>query len=76
MYSCGAAFASRQKDPWYDARLALGLFRSLITSTRFIFDKSFSSALYDRAELILDTLEQHDTDLKKFKLTEELFLYE
>jgi phosphate uptake regulator len=76
MYSCGAAFASRQKDPWYDARLALGLFRSLITSTRFIFDKSFSSALYDRAELILDTLEQYDTDLKKFKLTEELFLYE
>lgn len=76
MYNCGAAFASRQKDPWFDARLALGLFRSLITSTRFIFDKSFSSALYDRAELILVTLEHHDTDLKKFKLTEELFLYE
>jgi phosphate uptake regulator len=76
MYACGASFAARQKDPWFDARLALGLFRSLITSTRFIFDKSFSSALYDRAELILNTLEQHDTDFKKFKLTEELFLYE
>lgn len=76
MYACGAGFASRQKDPWFDARLALGLFRSLITSTRFIFDKSFSTALYDRAELILNTLEQHDADFKKFKLKEELFLYE
>jgi hypothetical protein len=76
MYEVGSAFASRQKDPWFDARLGLGLFRSLITSTRFIFDKNFSIALYDRAELILDTLEHHGADLQKFKLDEELFLYE
>lgn len=76
MYASGAGFAGRQKDPWFDARLALGLFRSLITSTRFIFDKGFSTSLYDRAELILNTLERHEGDLKKFKLSEELFLYE
>lgn len=76
MYDIGAAFAAKQKDAWFDARLGLGLFRSLITSTRFIFDKTFSMALYDRAELILDALEMHDADLRKFKLHEELFLYE
>ncbi len=76
MYAVGSSFAARQKDPYFDARLALGLFRSLITSTRFIFDKGFSMALYDRAELVLDTLELHGPDLKKFKLNEELFLYE
>ena len=76
MYACGSNFARRQKDVWFDARLALGLFRSLITSTRFIFDKSFSTALYDRAELILDTLEHHEGDFKNFRLSESLFLYE
>lgn len=76
MYQIGSAFASKQKDGWFDARLALGLFRSLITSTRFIFDKKFSMALYDRAELVLDTLEHHQGDWRKFKMSEELFLYE
>lgn len=76
MYDCGSKFAGREKDLWFDARLALGLFRSLITSTRFIFDKKFSTSLYDRAELILDTLEHHGGALDKFKLSKELFLYE
>ena len=76
MYECGAKFAKKHKDTTYEARLALGLFRSLLTSTRFIFDKSFSAELFDRAVSILESLLEERDNLQDFKLKKEFFLYE
>lgn len=75
IYHCAATYAAANKDYEFDARLALGLFRSLITSTRFLFDKSFSADMYQRALLILQDLLMHKSKLKKFRLREEYFLY-
>jgi len=75
MYDCAAAYAGRRKDRLFEARLGIGLFRSLITSTRFVFDKDFSAQLLSRAESILIDLKAHEGNLKKFKLNSDAFLY-
>ncbi|MFT7044389.1 MAG: phosphate uptake regulator [Candidatus Azotimanducaceae bacterium] len=75
MYDCAADYAKKQKDQLFDARLALGLFRSLVTSTRFVFDQAFSYQLMDRAAMILQDLKSHEDNLKKFKMNTDLFLY-
>jgi len=75
MYECAAGYAGRQKDKMFHARLALGLFRSLITSTRFVFDKQFSAELMDRAKLIVDDLKAYENKLNRFKVNPEYILY-
>jgi phosphate uptake regulator len=75
MYECSADFASKQKDQLFEARLALGLFRSLVTSTRFVFDQAFSFQLMDRAAMILQDLKSKEDNLKKFKMNTDFFLY-
>jgi hypothetical protein len=75
MYECTADYANKQKDQLFEARLALGLFRSLVTSTRFVFDEAFSFQLIDRAAMILQDLQSQEDNLKKFKMNADLFLY-
>ncbi len=75
IYACASAYAAKNKDRDFDARLALGLFRSLITSTRFMFDKGFSADMFQRAILILRELLAHQGKKQKFNLREDYFLY-
>lgn len=77
IYTCAAAYAEANGDTHFDTRLALGLFRSLITSTRFMFDKNFSREMFDRAILLIrDLLAHHNRQKRKpFKLREDYFLY-
>ena len=75
MYACAAKFAQEHKDEYFEVRLALGLFRSLITSTRFILDKEFSAQLFERGVTILRQIIDQRDDLQQFKLTNALFLY-
>jgi phosphate uptake regulator len=75
MYACAAGYAAANQDGQFDARLAMGLFRSLITSTRFMFDKSFSQSMYHRAILILQDVLAHKGKLDDYKLREDYFLY-
>lgn len=75
MFDAALDFAKQNKDETFEARVALGLFRSLITSTRFLFDKSFSTDMFDRATLILQELMAHEDDLGKYRLTREYFTY-
>jgi phosphate uptake regulator len=75
MYACAAGYAAAHQDGQFDARLAMGLFRSLITSTRFMFDKSFSQSMYHRAILILQDVLAHKGKLDDYKLREDYFLY-
>lgn len=76
MYETARAFAERHGDDTFDARLALGLFRSLVTSTRFLFDKSFSADLFDRAILILRELLASREHPRQFVLAKDHFMYE
>lgn len=75
IFECARSYAAKNEDSTFEARLALGLFRSLITSTRFLFNESFSSDMFHRAINIMHELLQSQDNLKKFSLREEHFLY-
>lgn len=56
-------FALAHGDPSFDARLALGLARSLLTSTRFEMDPKFSRTMMLRARYLLERLLAHRATL-------------
>ncbi len=56
MFRFARAFAREHDDPSFHARLALGLARSLLTSTRFEADPAFSWTLAARARYLLERL--------------------
>ena len=68
-------FAARQGDRTAETRIALGLARSFITSTRFTLDRSHARAMFMRAIYILERLADHDAGpAGEFRLPiEELF---
>ncbi len=53
-YHFAAEFAQQNGDTSFELRLALGLARSLITSTRFILDKTLASAMFMRARYLIE----------------------
>ena len=53
-YRFAAAFAQQSGDQTFELRLALGLARSFVTSTRFILDKSLARAMFLRARYLLE----------------------
>ena len=55
-YSIAARYARRNADETFELRLALGLARSFVTSTRFILDKSLARNMYLRARYLLEQL--------------------
>ena len=69
-------FAKKEQDQLFEIRLALGLIRSFITSTRFILDPTLSRRMFLRAHYLLNSV----TPLKSDKLVhyriplEELFI--
>ncbi|HLT38759.1 MAG TPA: PhoU domain-containing protein [Enhygromyxa sp.] len=52
-------FAEAHDDPGFEARLALGLARSLLTSTRFEMDPLFSRTMMLRARYLIERLLAH-----------------
>lgn len=76
MYECARNYAKDNGDRMFEARLAFGLFRSLITSTRFLFDKQFSSDMFRRGTSLLKELLEHKDNLEQFQVSREYFLYE
>lgn len=75
MYDCAREFALANDDVTFEARLALGVFRSMITSTRFLFDKQFSADMFRRGTLILKELLDHRDEPESFAFSKEHFLY-
>lgn len=69
-------YAATMKDDTFQARLALGLFRSLITSTRFLFDEGFTLDLFLRGTRILKDLLEYKDKPQDFILSHEHFLYQ
>lgn len=75
MFYCARDFAESTGDTTFEARLALGVARSLITSTRFLFDRSFSADMFHRAALVLRELRAAQSEPGEFHLAQEYFLY-
>ncbi|MCB1858460.1 MAG: phosphotransferase [Gammaproteobacteria bacterium] len=67
-YRFAGDFAASNGDSSFEIRLALGLARSFVTSTRFILDKALARAMYLRARFLLDksieALTRHDVDFR------------
>ena len=59
-YKIAARYARRNEDKTFELRLALGLARSFVTSTRYILDKSLAGNMYLRARYLLEQVVQLD----------------
>lgn len=62
VYRFVQSFARDAGDTTFEARLGLGLVRSLTTSTRFVLDPDFAQAMYLRARYLLERLLAHEGD--------------
>lgn len=61
-YNIAARYARRNNDETFELRLALGLVRSFVTSTRFILDKSLARDMYLRARFLLEQVTSLNED--------------
>ena len=55
-YEFAKSFAEKNDDDMFEFRLALGLARSFITSTRFILDRKLANAMVLRGRFILEEI--------------------
>lgn len=70
-----AAFAARHGDTTFDIRLALGLGRSLITSTRFELSERFARLMFHRGVFLLERVAGHTGDPADFNLPIDALCY-
>jgi len=76
MYNFARDAALQKGDTTFDARLALGLARSFLTSTRFELNAKFAKELYLRGVYLLNRLLEHRGPTHEdFKLPQEILLY-
>lgn len=69
-------FARQHGDESFEARLALGLMRSFMTSTRFELDETFAKTMYLRAVYLMEKLIAHKgRPWAEFVLNEDALLY-
>lgn len=68
------SFALQHGDTTFEARLALGLARSLATSTRFMLDKVRAKAMFLRSRYLLERILKHQGDFSRFVIPQEAFL--
>jgi hypothetical protein len=67
-------YARRHQDHTFEARMALGLCRSFITSTRFEVKEDFSKEMFLRATYLLDKITTHEgDDWTEFQVLMNLF---
>lgn len=68
--------AHEHGDSSFDARLALGLVRSMVTSTRFILVQEFAKALFLRAMYLMERLIEHrGRDWTQFRVPTDTLIY-
>ena len=74
-YKLARQFARKVNDDSFEQRLALGLARSFVTSTRFILDKALAQNMYLRSIYLIElVLAAQAAPKRKFKLPiEEIF---
>ena len=70
-----ADFARRTGDETFEARLALGLARSFVTSTRFELERDFAASMFERAVFLLEALASHEGEWERFRVPRSVLLY-
>ncbi len=69
-------FAKRNGDVTFEARLAMGLIRSFITSTRFEFNQEFAKLMYLRALYLIEKVISHDgKPWEDFEVHRDVLIY-
>ena len=72
------SFAAEQGDATFEVRLALGLARSFVTSSRFEFNHRFAREMYMRGVYLMRKLTSHETSGRPwegFQLPEDVLIY-
>lgn len=73
-YDFAKQFADRNGDETFDARLALGVSRSFISSTRFILKDDFAKEMYLRGIYLIDKLlDYQGKPWASFRMPEDIF---
>ncbi len=68
-------FARAKRDSNFEARLTLGVIRSLVTSTRFELDPRFAGAMFRRASFLLEKFLDHaGNPWEQFSFPEEVLI--
>lgn len=74
-YAMAGRFAEQEGDRTFSARLALGLARSLATSTRFVLDPSFAKLMMLKARYLLERLAACEPEqLESFTIPGDMLL--
>jgi hypothetical protein len=68
-------FARAEEDATFEARLALGLVRSFVSSTRFEIRRSFAEEMLRRAVYLLERLDGTGAELARFRLPRDVLFY-
>lgn len=72
----GRQFAKEHGDATFEARLAFGLVRSLITSTRFELNAEFAQSMYSRGMYLAERIiAHHGKPWESFMTPEEILCY-
>lgn len=75
-YEFSRQFAVEHSDATFQARLALGLARSLLTSTRFELNAKFANEMFMRSHFLMEKLLAHEGDSwETFKLPVHALYY-
>ncbi len=70
-------FALKHGDRFFEARLTLGVIRSLVTSTRFELNQRFAGVMFQKASLLLGKFLEHaDKPWEHFHFPEEVLILE
>lgn len=74
IYDFGADYAEQNNDHDYAKRMALGLARSFISSTRFVLDKAHAKSMLLKGRYLLEQLiNLPKKELQNYQLPKELF---
>ncbi|WP_027184518.1 PhoU domain-containing protein [Desulfovibrio inopinatus] len=68
-------FAQEHGDSTFEARLALGLIRSFITSTRFEFNRKFARNMFLRGVYLMEKMLEHTGPMHEFVLPKDVLVY-
>jgi phosphate uptake regulator/tRNA A-37 threonylcarbamoyl transferase component Bud32 len=75
-FQFASGFARRNNDATFEARLAMGLIRSFITSTRFEFNQDFANVMFLRAVYLIEKVMAHEgKPWEEFELHREILTY-
>ena len=75
-YDFASEFARKNNDTTFDARLAFGLIRSFLTSTRFEFNREFAKIMYLRSVYLTEKIIAHGAGpWDEFFVQKDIFTY-